>query len=372
MLEKITENLIFIAPLAAALYSSPVSAQISIKTEEDLTKAMIETNTVYFISHPNDQRKKDWEKYLELIGADEEVVVKQTDGKTYFGLDGWGQVLDPKHQQRSTENGVLDLSERIPNYTIPKFSIEKPEDRHYAFMGLPLLQQEPKQAEPFEETYTVPVAIVPVPGPVIEKEVSAGEISIGAGYLQIYAASDEKYGFNGQLYGGKAWLTFQPRETNWYFGPEIMAYGNSASAAQNVEIPAKDGPLAGELTLEGTNEYSLSVFGLGTGFISGYMVAEKNNFGLGLELHSGIMLDLMARELTEKSAYYINGNLVEGTSISNTSADDETAVNMYTELGAKIKLSALCFGPAVGMRKDAGRVDPLYSMSIGYCPNRQE
>ncbi|MEK6853214.1 MAG: hypothetical protein AABX64_00875 [Nanoarchaeota archaeon] len=372
MLEKITENLIFIAPLAAALYSSPVSAQISIKTEEDLTKAMIETNTVYFISHPNDQRKKDWEKYLELIGADEEVVVKQTDGKTYFGLDGWGQVLEPKHQQRSTENGVLDLSERIPNYTIPKFSIEKPEDRHYAFLGLPELQQEPKQADPFEETYTVPVAIVPVPGPVIEKEVSAGEISIGAGYLQIYAASDEKYGFNGQLYGGKAWLTFQPRETNWYFGPEIMAYGNSASAAQNVEIPAKDGPLAGELTLEGTNEYSLSVFGLGTGFISGYMVAEKNNFGLGLELHSGIMLDLMARELTEKSAYYINGNLVEGTSISNTSADDETAVNMYTELGAKIKLSALCFGPAVGMRTDAGRVDPLYSMSIGYCPNRQE
>ena len=56
------------------------------------------------------------------------------------------------------------------------------------------------------------------------------------------------------------------------------------------------------------------------------------------------MLDLMAKELTEKSAYYINGNLVEGTSISNTSADDETAVNMYTELGAKIKLSALCFG----------------------------
>ena len=58
MLEKITEKIIFIAPLAAALYSSPVSAQTSTKTEEDLTKAMIETNTVYFISHPHDQRKK--------------------------------------------------------------------------------------------------------------------------------------------------------------------------------------------------------------------------------------------------------------------------------------------------------------------------
>ena len=62
---------------------------------------MIETNTVYFISHPNDQRKKIWEKYLELIGADEEVVIKQTDGKTYFGLDGWGQVLDPETPARS-------------------------------------------------------------------------------------------------------------------------------------------------------------------------------------------------------------------------------------------------------------------------------
>ena len=330
---------------------------------------MIETNTVYFISHPHDQRKKDWEKYLELIGHDEEIVIGQTGGKTYFGLDGWGQVLDPKYQQRSTENGVLDLSERIPNYTIPKLSIEKPDDWHYAFLGLPMLQQEPKHKNPFPETYTASVALVPVPGPVIEREVSAGEVSIGAGYLQISAAEDDLYGFNGQLYGGKAWLTFQPRETNWYFGPEVMAYGNNTSAVQGVKVPAKDGPLAGELTLEGTNEYSLSVFGLGTGFISGYMIADEENiFGAGLELHSGIMLDLIARELKEKSAYYINGNLVEGTAISNTSAENETAVKMYTELGAKIKLGGLCIVPAVGMRTNFGRIDPLYSMSLGYCP----
>ena len=57
---------------------------------------------------------------------------------------------------------------------------------------------------------------------------------------------------------------------------------NSASAAQNVlKSRLRAITLTGELTLEGTNEYSLSVFGLGTGFISGYMVAQMKKYILG-------------------------------------------------------------------------------------------
>jgi hypothetical protein len=359
--------------LAAVVAALSGTAQASeLKTAEDLAKYMRNSNVEYFESHPEDSRKPDWDKFVEIMNAGEPVVIKQDrNGKTYFGLDGWGQVLDREYQQLSTKNGKLDLSERIPNYSIPYEKGTKPVDAHYAWDGLPLLPS----SDPDELLIIVPTVPYAVPGP--EREVSPGQISVGTGFLHIFTQPDEAYNFDGQLFGGKAGLTFQPRQTNWYFGPEVMAYGNSSSAEQNVTVPAVDGPLAGQLVMVGNAQRSLFNIGLGVGFTGGYMLENDDHFGIGFELQSGFMLDFVVRELIENSTNYVNGVPLEGTSISNTTNPDglEMKPNVFNGVGIRGKFDQFCITPAFGLRtnfSNADRpVDPMYSVTLGYCADRE-
>lgn len=354
--------------LAAVVTALSGTAQASeLKTAEDLAKYMRDSNVEYFESHPEDYRKPDWDKFVELMNAGEPVVIKQDrNGKTYFGVDGWGQVLDREHQQLSTRNGELDLSERIPNYSIPYEARTKPVDAHYAWDGLPLLPN----SNPDDLLIIVPVMPYAVPGP--EKEVAPGLWSFNVGYLHIFTPAEEQSGFSGQLFGGKAGLTFQPRQTNWYFGPEVMVYGNESSAEQEFAVPATTGPLAGQLVMQGTAQPSLFNLGFGAGFTGGYMLENDNHFGIGLELHSGIMVDLITRELLENSANYVNGVFLEGTDISNTTGDVEHKVDLYNGLGARVKFGEFCVTPEFAVRTNFNQIDPMYSVSLGYCPNQEQ
>ena len=81
--------------------------------------------------------------------------------------------------------------------------------------------------------------------------------------------------------------------------------------------------------------------------IQGNLYANKNNsFGFGLEGHTGVMHDWATGKFSESSAQYINGNLVEGTNISNHSDAIDTQLFMYNQLGLRFRISDLCFTKA--------------------------
>lgn len=370
MLEKIVKKSSLIAPiLAVTIYSTNADAadNTAEQTKQELTQEMRRINSTYFVNNPQDKRRGYWSRVVNLIDSGKEVVLLQENGKTYFGVDGVGQVLDKNHLQPSTENHKLDLSERIPNFTVPFTEGTMPEDGHYAFDGL---SKVPQEKQPVPKTYTPNIVLVPGPADVIEKEVPSILISAGAGYLHLFAEKDEKYDFNGVLRGGKAFVTLHPRNTNWYFGSEAMVYGSQSAAFEAIEVPAKDGPLAGQLVMKGTNEYSLSALGIGLGLVGGYLFrGEEGELGIGIELYAGIMHDWVTKELTENSAHYINDHRVEGTNISNTTSDTESQVHAYSGLGFRLNWSDFCIIPYLGFRTNlSDSIPPMGGLSVGYCP----
>ncbi len=361
MLEQIIKKSSMIAPaLAAALYCNSAVAQQP--TQQELAASMTTINSIYFLQNPNDPRKKDWNKFVELIQKGEKIVLRQTaDGKTFFGLDGWGQVLDPEYQQDSTLNGFLDNSEKVPNYTVLYVKGTKPEDVNYAFEGLPMLPENLPQM-------TIPVAIVPVPQILeVEKEPNF-KVGLGVGFVNTFSPEEETYDFDGKLYGGKIFATFQPKGSNFYFGPEFMLFGNRSSAENSISAPAASGPLAGELVLNGANNYSLEALGIGAGLTAGYMFADSD-FGIGLDLTAGFMHDWIKRELTENSSFYVNGNVLEGSEVNNTTTDNESRWNMYGSLGLRLKMPYVCVTPSVGLRTNFDNtIAPVFGVGAGYCP----
>lgn len=119
-----------------------------IHERRDLIIRKIKNNTdYYFQKNPLDPRKQDWDTFLELEKAGQKIVLSQEcDGRLYFGLDGISQALASR--QKDTTNDVLDLSERIPDYTVPLASGARPEDKHYAFRGLPPLLDRDGKCDP--------------------------------------------------------------------------------------------------------------------------------------------------------------------------------------------------------------------------------
>jgi len=116
-----------------------------ISERRDLLIRKIKNSTdYYFQKNPDDPRKKGWGAFLESEKAGKKIVLNQEcDGALYFGLDGVSQVPDPT--QKESTNDVLDLSERIPNYTVPLAPGAAPEKKHYAFGGLPYLLDQHKK-----------------------------------------------------------------------------------------------------------------------------------------------------------------------------------------------------------------------------------
>ena len=321
---------------------------------------------------------EDWANIKKLIDKNNVTIliqpVQYQSGSCVYGLDGYPQILDSKYKDPRSENGSIELSEMILNYSVNGKEIKpngtiNPNARFFFPCNLKAeTAQTAQTAQTPEMVYNIPMVAVPVPGPVIEKEVPAGKFSAGVGYLHLSLSADNAYGSDGQLHGGKASVTFQPRESNWYFGSEAMVYGNHASNTQYIKVPAVNGPLVGKLIMKGANEYSLQTLGIGLGFAGGYPFLNRSKVGMGLEWSSGLMHDWVTKELTETSAHYVNGNLLEGTNISNTSSDTESKVNFYNTLGLRLKLPNVCVIPYGGIRTNLSQINPLGGVSVGYCP----
>lgn len=372
MLEKIVKKSSLMAPILAIALSAADANAADITKEQikqELAQKMRKINSTYFVNNPQDKRRGYWGRIVNLIDSGEEVVLLQENGKTYFAVDGWGQVLNKKHQQLSTKNHTLDLSERIPNFTVPFTEGTMPEDKHYAFEGLAKLPQD-KPTVPETLTPTVPTPITPKPA---KEDLPFLLFSPGISYLQIFSAEDEMYGFDGNLHGASLSLTVQPSFTNWYWGGRFSAYYGSGSNSVDLNAPATEGPLAGQLVMLGKNDYSLEQFGIGIGSMAGYMIPfeKEGRFGLGLELEHGIMHDWVTRKFGESSAHYINGNLVEGTNIFNNSDDTDTTFSGYATVGLRWKLGPVCLIPAGGFRTDFSNVDGMFSAGAAYCPNKE-
>ncbi len=111
----------------------PSEAEVNERRDLIIRKIKNRINS-YFQQNPDDSRKKEWSNILESEKEGGKIVLKlECDGNLYFGLDGINQVLDPSKQDLT--NNVLDLAERIPNYTVPLGA--KSGNKNYAFTGLP-------------------------------------------------------------------------------------------------------------------------------------------------------------------------------------------------------------------------------------------
>ena len=132
-------DLLCVRARGGATVGAKEPSEQEIYERRDLLIRKIKNSTnYYFQKNPDDPRKQDWDNFLESEKAGQKIVLSQEcSGNVYFGLDGISQVLDPK--QRDSTNDVLDLSERVPNYTVPLVSGTRAEKIHYAFSGLPPL-----------------------------------------------------------------------------------------------------------------------------------------------------------------------------------------------------------------------------------------
>ncbi len=303
--------------------------------------------------------QEDWYQQKKLINTNQtKVLIELVLGKPSYcniGLDGFPQKYNLPADKR-TLDGKLEKAEWIVNLseTNPANTFYFPCDR---------------KAEAPKPTTPTPIT----PEPTTEEKLPFLLFSPGASYLQIFTAEDETYGFGGNLQGGSLSLTVQPNFTNWYWGGRILGYYGSGSNSVDLNAPATEGPLAGQLVMRGKNDYSLEQFGIGLGSMAGYMIPfdKKEPWGIGLELEHGIMRDLTTRKFGESSAQYINGNLVEGTNISNNSDDTDTAFSGYATFGLRLKLGPVCLIPAGGFRTDFSNVDGMFSAGAAYCPNKE-
>ena len=351
-LEELLRAGLFSAVVAAS--NGAYAAEAQVATPEQVT-ALKQTNDNATKASENNQ--EDWAQQKKLIEEDHATVLikpaKNHPGFCHYGLDGFPQKYNLPADAR-TKDGKLEKAEYVLN-----LAETNPKRKFYFPCDL--------KADP--ETVTPKIVLVPGPAEVIEKEVPSVFVSAGAGYVQLLTEADEKYDFSGTLRGGKAFVTLHPLNTNWYFGSEAMVYGSQSSALENIEVPAKDGPLEGQLVMKGTNEYSLSALGMGLGLVGGYHFWDEEETGMSAEVYAGFMHDWITKELTEKSAHYINGKLVEGTDISNTTSDTESQWNVYHGAGLRLNLSDFCIIPNLGFRTNlSNSISPMGGLSVGYCP----
>lgn len=300
----------------------------------------------------------DWHQQRNLIDNNQAAVliqpIQDKSGYCEVGLDGFPQKYDLPADKR-TKDGKLEKAEMILN-------LSEPNRAKQFYFPCDLKAETPKLngvSDPKLQTE--------------EKDLPSLTFSPGAGYLQIFTADDDQFDFAGNLYGGSLFLNVQPSFTNWYWGGRFLGYGNASSATKNIEVPAAEGPLAGQLVMRGVNDYSLESLGIGIGSTFGYMIPfdEKEQFGIGLELENGIMHDWVTRKLTESSAHYINNNIVEGTDISNHSDNTETSFYGYGMGGLRIKLPYVCLNLSGGVRTNLDNVYGMFGSGAAYCPNKE-
>ena len=300
-------------------------------------KQILEHNAAYFAEHPESEHKPAWDKLLEFIDNGEKLLVDADEKGLYAGVDGYDSSL--REFDRSTEN-VVDSSEMLPNYQEVSYNFPFAKRRT---LSVPTLQE----TDVIKET----------------KEISNGTFGVGAEMVAAFTAADDKYNFGGNMIGAGMYFTFQPRSSNWYFGRELLFYGNdSAVGPLESSVPAEEGPLAGKLVLEGENNYSLEAFGFGSGGIIGYKPSKY----VGLELHAGLLHDWITTNDHEFSQQFINGSLVEGSDETNNQSKELTQFFLYHQLGLRFALPYIDITPTVGFKTNLEDTYFIGTLGIGY------
>ncbi|MBI4983551.1 hypothetical protein HZC32_02805 [Candidatus Woesearchaeota archaeon] len=193
---------------------------------------------------------------------------------------------------------------------------------------------------------------------------------LGAGYVQLLGT--EGLNTSSNLFGGKVYFAIQLANNSWYYGGELLLLKNSESNPEPVTQAATKGPLADSLKLQGSRNYSNAVRSIGGGAIIGNPALFAK--WLGLELGVGITTDLFTKKMLENSAHYINGNLLEGTDISNATSDTSSQLNGYLKIGLPVKIyGSLCGSLEGGFRTNLrNRLDGLLGIGLGYCQPAQK
>lgn len=352
-LDDLIKTMIVPAVFAA---NTAYATEAKIATPEQVANVILTNDPTDILVSQNNV--DDWHQQRNLIDNNQAAVliqpVQDKPGYCEVGLDGFPQKYDLPADKR-TKDGKLEKAEMILNLSEPNHA-----KQFYFPCDLKAETLKPNGA-PVPQLQTE------------EKDLPSLTFSPGAGYLHIFTAGDEKFDFAGNLYGGSLFLNVQPSFTNWYWGGRFLGYGNASSATKNIEVPAVEGPLAGQLVMRGVNDYSLETLGIGVGSTFGYMIPfdEKGLFGIGLELENGIMHDWVTRELTESSAHYINNNIVEGTDISNHSDNTDTSFYGYGMGGLRIKLPYVCLNLSGGVRTNLDNVYGMFGAGAAYCPNKE-
>lgn len=372
-IDKIVKNVIVAGGIALSANNAnaqEVKAQEA--TEEQFAEAVKSNdeaiNDPYSTISP--QNKEDWLRLKNVLNSSQVPILIQADpnypGYCNVGGDGLIGVYDGKHiNKKRTLDGKLEKVEFILNLS------ESDPHKKYLFPC------------DLEVEVTPNLAIVHLPGNEVEKEVPNGTFSPGVGYVHIFADPDQN-GSIAHLPGAELSFTFQPRSSEWYFGPFATLYGNSNSETIPLSSAATEGPLAGQLVLKGENNYDVTIFGGALGFIvGGDLYHRQNGFGLGLELSAALMPELTITEFTERSAYVVNCriiegkevcDLVEGSNVSNSSDDQEFNLYVSNRAGLRLEWPYFFATPSFGFRTnfDADRpLDAVLGLTVGYNPKQE-
>ena len=352
-LENIVKTGIFATTLAVSGNLYATEAQVA--TPEQI-KVVKQKNNIA-ISTPKNE--KDWRYQEQLIDSGKVTVlikpVKGQPGYCYMGLDGFPQKYDLPADPRE-KDGELRKAEMILN-----FAEKDPAKKFYFPCDLKA-----------SETPSVPDPDGPiVPGPKGTEKSSQGKFGVSIGYLAMGTAKDPETESKGVMHGGIVKLTYQfPKKGRPWVGAALAAAGDWSGINQDLEGTATEGPLAGRLTMKGTNEFSYQPLSLGVGIVVGgeAYANEKNTFGLGIEGLSMLMHDWEHHKFGESSAQYIDGKIVEGSDISNHSDRIDHNLFMAHQLGLRLRFSNFCLTPSAGFRTNFAAIYPIGALSLGYCP----
>ncbi|MBU0470187.1 MAG: hypothetical protein KJ598_04425 [Nanoarchaeota archaeon] len=357
----------FVLSIVTAGLVNLAAGNSSAEEQEELAQKAIAANNQYFVQNPQDPRKKDWDRLLELKPQHLVALSPNEDGQGFHvGLDCVGDVLEAEEKEKTQMrscNGKLDPSEWFRNYSVPSDGFLNKE--HYTFRNLGTLPKEPETIVPPQ------YVVVPVPGAVIERPVEKGKFTPALGFVyNLTPFTDEKFGFDGSMYGGKFSLTFQPRNSPFYFGGEVTAVGNENEKSKLTAPQTVDGPLEGRLFGKGSADFALSSIGLGLGAVGGNrsLFYDGKNFDLGLELSAGMINYIIMKDIAEQSAHYIDGKLVEGSEAKNSTSSTEVNPNFYGTIGLPLSFPFVRATPFGGITAGQNGLGGLVGITVGYSP----
>ena len=369
-IEKILRNFTAAAVILGASEASAQEVKAREATPEETATVLIVNDCFINDDDPytavSKENEEDWQHQKPLLNNSEITVLIQPDpnypGYCNLGPDGFPQKYALPADER-TLDGKLEKAEFIPNLS------ESDPARKFLFPC------------DLKAEVTPNTILVHVPGENVPVEVSAGTFSPGAGYIHTFIDPEEN-GNIAHLPGAELSFTFQPRGSDWYFGPFAAMYGNETSTSIPVNSAATEGPLAGQLVLRGENNYDTTIFGGALGFIVGRdLYHNRNGFGVGVELSSALMPELTLTEFTEKSAYFTNCkvvegkeicDLVEGSDASNTGDDKNFNFYASNRIGLRLEGPYFFATPSFGFRTNfESRDNVVLGLSVGYNPEQE-